>query len=233
MSRAGVGHIVAVSSMAVYDYVNLPSRSTVTEDTPTDAAMPGRDDYALAKMQQEMLIWQTAKSNNWRWTILRPGVIFGKGRLFSARLGVQAGRWIFRTGRSAFVPLTYVENCAQAIVRSVETPQASGQIINIIDDSPPTQRQYAAMLAARLSPRLRIVPIPWTALRFAAGAAQAVNESLLHGRAKIPGLLNPARLHARCKPLRYANDRAKWILDWKPRYTLTEALDRSLQGEPA
>jgi nucleoside-diphosphate-sugar epimerase len=219
--------------MAVYDYVNLPSRSTVTEDSPIDAQMTGRDDYAQSKMLQEMLVWQTAQSAGWRWTILRPGVIYGKGKLVSARLGIAAGKWIFRTGRSASMPLTYVENCAQAIIRAVESPAANGQVLNIIDDAPPTQKQYGSLLAARLSPRRRVLPIPWLFLRFAAGAAQAVNDSFFNGRAKIPGLLVPARLHARCKPLRYANERAKRILNWTPRYTLAEALDRSIQGEQA
>ena len=48
----------------------------------------------------------------------------------------------------------------------------------------------------------------------------------------MPGLLVPARLHARCKPLRYRNDRAKRVLGWSPRYTLEQAVDRSLSDGP-
>ena len=47
-------------------------------------------------------------------------------------------------------------------------------------------------------------------------------------QAKIPGLFVPARLHARCKPLRYSNQRIKQVLGWTPRYSLIEALERSI-----
>ena len=65
-------------------------------------------------------------------------------------------------------------------------------------------------------------------MRFVAGMASMTNRVLLGNRAKIPGLLIPARLHARCKPLRYTNQKIRDVLQWKPRYSLTEALDRSI-----
>ncbi len=37
---------------------------------------------------------------------------------------------------------------------------------------------------------------------------------------------------ARCKPLRYRNDRAKSVLGWRPRYTLEQSVDRSLADGP-
>jgi nucleoside-diphosphate-sugar epimerase len=33
---------------------------------------------------------------------------------------------------------------------------------------------------------------------------------------RVPDLLNPASLNARCKPLRYSNERAKRVLGWAP-----------------
>ena len=57
------------------------------------------------------------------------------------------------------------------------------------------------------------------------------NRLLLGGRAKIPGIFVPARLHARCKPLRFDNRKIKQVLGWTPRYSLAEALDRSFADE--
>ena len=54
--------------------------------------------------------------------ILRPGVIYGRDNLWTARLGIggQGKRLWLRTGAWARLPLTYVENCADAIVTAAE-----------------------------------------------------------------------------------------------------------------
>jgi hypothetical protein len=67
-------------------------------------------------------------------------------------------------------------------------------------------------------------------MRLIAGTASWVNHSLLGDRAKIPGIFVPSRLHARCRPLKYSNDKIKSVLGWSPRYELLAALDRSAGG---
>ena len=82
-----------------------------------------------------------------------------------------------------------------------------------------------------MSPRPVIVPVAWTVMRSLAAMAVLTNKLLLGGRAKVPGIFIPARLHARCKPLRFDNARIKQALGWWPRYSLEEALDRSFASE--
>ena len=233
MDQAGCRHIVAISSFAVYDYLHRRSFSVLDEASPTDEAMVDRDEYAQTKLIQEKLVRDTAAKNGWTWTVLRPGMIYGRDNLFNARVGMGgAGRTWVRTGAWAQIPLTYVENCAEAIVLAAETPAAHGQVLNLVDDRPPTQRRYAKLLQSRTTPRPRLVPLSWTVLRTVARLGWLWNRFVLGGKAKVPGLLVPARLHARCKPLRYRNDKAKSVLGWVPRYTLEQAVDRSLSDGP-
>ena len=77
-----------------------------------------------------------------------------------------------------------------------------------------------------MAPKPGVVPLPWTVARLIAALAWLTNRVVFGGRAKLPGLLIPARLHARFKPLRYSNARIRSVLEWTPRYTLEEALDR-------
>jgi nucleoside-diphosphate-sugar epimerase len=140
----------------------------------------------------------------------------------------MGSRWWLRTGAWARIPLNYVENCAEAILLAVEKPQSDGQIFNVVDDQLPTQRRYAKLIAQRTVPRPRIFPVSWTIMRLIARCAWLTNRVILRGRAKIPGIFVPSRLHARCKPLRYSNAKLKSVLGWTPRYGLTEALDRSV-----
>jgi len=229
MTDAGVRRIVAISSFSVYDYLKIRSFSVLSEDSPIETDAFNRDEYAHTKVVQERLVREHATRLHWGFTILRPGVIFGKDNLFTARLGIQAGRIWIRTGAWAKLPLTYVENCAEAIVLAAESEAALSQTLNVVDDNPPTQRRYAGMLRKRLSPRPMIVPVSWTIMRLIAGMGVTINRVLLGNRAKIPGLFVPARLYARCRPLNFTNQKIKQVLNWRPKYSLNEALDRSLR----
>ena len=155
MAQADVRHLVAVSSFAVYDYLHRRSWSVLDETSPLDGAMVDRDEYAQTKLIQERLVRETAAKNGWAWTVIRPGMIYGRDNLFNARVGMAGGQTWLRTGAWAPIPLTYVEHCAEAIVLAAETPAADGQILNIVDDHPPTQRRYAKLLQSRTTPRPR------------------------------------------------------------------------------
>jgi len=232
MKEAGLSHIVLVSSLAVYDYLHIPQGATLNEDSPIDQRMIDRDDEAHTKMLQERLVRQWAQEHRWAWTILRPGVIFGPGRVMCERLGIAMGEhWWFRLGSWAPIPLTFVDNCAEAIVLAVAHSEALGETINVIDDDPPSQLRYGAMLRDRMRPPPRIVPVSWLILQSGAFLVWEANGHLLGGRAILPELLIPARLHARCKPLRYDNSLAKRLLGWTPRYSLHQALDQSIRPQ--
>ena len=232
MAQADVRHLVAISSFAVYDYLHKRSWSVLDETSPLDEAMVDRDEYAQTKLVQEKLVRDTAIQNGWAWTVIRPGMIYGRDNLFNARVGMAGTKTWVRTGAWAPIPLTYVEHCAEAIVLAAERTEADGQVLNIVDDHPPTQRRYAKLLQSRTTPRPRIVPLNWTVLRTVARLGWLWNKYVLKGKAKVPGLLVPARLHARCKPLRYRNALAKRVLGWSPRFTLEQAVDRSLSDGP-
>jgi nucleoside-diphosphate-sugar epimerase len=230
MTEAGVRQIVLISSFSVYDYRKIRSFSVLDESSPIETDAFERDAYAHTKLVQERLVREHATRNGWGFTILRPGVIFGKDNLFTARLGVNGRRILLRTGGFARLPLTYVENCALAVVLAAEKISAAGHILNVVDDEMPTQRRYASLMRRRLSPRPFIVAVPRWAMQFLAGMAVITNKLLCGGRAKIPGIFIPARLDARIKPLRFSNHRIKEVLGWSPRYGLHEALDRSTQS---
>jgi nucleoside-diphosphate-sugar epimerase len=231
MDQSGVDKIIAVSSLSVYDYRASRLFSTIDECSPLERRPFERDGYTQAKLAQEKLIRAHASARGWDFAILRPGAIFGAGNLMPARAGMQIGdRTIVRLGGFAPLPLVYVENCAAAVVLAAEITDPTGPVFNLIDDGCPTQRQYVRMLQRRLSPRPRIVPMPWAMLQSAAIGAEVCNKLFFSGRAKIPGLLLPARLAARINPFRYDNRKSKEVLGWSPRYTLAEALDRSVAG---
>lgn len=232
MDAAGLNQLVAISSFSVYDFLALAPEAALDESAPLETRPDRRDPYARAKLRQEQLTREFAEQHHWRCAILRPGAIYGKDRLWTARLGMPLGNklWL-RIGNNATLPLTYVENCAQAIVLTAENTPPGTTILNIVDDNPPSQRRYASLACSHLHPSPLMLPVPGSAVRLLASTADHANRLLLRGRAPLPGLLVPARFEARFKPLRFPNSKIKSTLGWNPRYSLEEALQRCDQPE--
>jgi nucleoside-diphosphate-sugar epimerase len=229
MDRAGTRRLVLVGSFSVYDYMALPPGAELNEKSPLESRPERRDAYTRAKLLQEQRVTDHARTRggNWSCHILRAGAIYGNGQLWTARLGTRLGNrvWV-RIGGDAALPLVHVENCADAVVLAAERDAPGVHVLNIVDDNPPTQSEYARAARSRLRPRPLVLAVPRGAVRFLAGAVDRLNRALCGGHAHVPGLLVPARFDARFKPLHYSNTHAKETLGWTPRHTLKETLER-------
>jgi len=230
MSETGITHIVALSTLALYDYDGIPVGSPLDEESPLATDLASLGSYVITKRRQEELIREHAASNGWQWTILRPGIVFGRDRLWFHHLGLRLSPvWWVCYGGDSLLPLTYVENCAEAIVLALEQKAANGAVLNLTDDDLPDRRRYVRELCRRLEMCPRAVHLPWGVLDAAARSTSWANRVLLRGRAHVPDVLQAARLSARCKPLQYRNARAKTVLGWSPRWTFEQSLDRTLK----
>ncbi|MEO0984960.1 MAG: NAD(P)-dependent oxidoreductase [Cyanobacteria bacterium J06639_14] len=227
-----VKRLVAISTFSVYDYLKMSPYSLLDESAPIEEAPENRDGYAQTKLIQEEMIRAFERESGISVTIIRPGMIYGRECLWHALLGAELGenRWL-RIGRRSPMPMTYVENCAEAIVLAASCPEATGQTINIVDDNPPRQNQYVQALLKHEKTPPKLIPMSWTLMQLMATLGWFVRQRLLHGEAKLPGILVPAQLYARFKPLRFSNQQAKKILGWDPQYSLEEALQRSYSSQ--
>lgn len=232
MANSSVRRLVAISTFSVYDYLKLSPYGILDENAPIEAAPENRDGYAQTKLIQEEMVRAFEVESGIEVTIIRPGMIYGRECLWHALLGAELGegRWL-RIGRRSPMPMTYVENCSEAIVLSATCPKASGQTINIVDDNPPRQNQYVKALLKHEENPPKLYSVNWFLMQLIAKSAWFVRQQLLDGKAKLPGILVPAQLYARFKPLKFPNQRAKELLGWVPRYSLAEALQRSYGKE--
>jgi nucleoside-diphosphate-sugar epimerase len=226
MTAVGLRRLVAVSTFSVYEYLRKRQDSLLNEESPLVVNPQERDAYTQTKLLQEEHVRGFATEQGGAVTIARPGMIYGRGGLWHALLGAQLGPIFLRIGAKSRLPLSYVENCAEALVLCAECDRAIGQTLNLVDDDLPTQAEYVRELQKRTAVPHAIF-VPWFMMRSIAGFAWWVHCTVLGKRLKLPGILVPAKLHARFKPLRYSNERAKAVLDWQPRYPLQAALDRS------
>ena len=91
--------LVLASSLSVYQMA-APG-DELTEEWPLAPDAPGLDAYASAKLAQEEVARRMSAARGWDLTILRPGFIWGTGRLAPAP---ASGRPWGRSSRSSPPP---------------------------------------------------------------------------------------------------------------------------------
>ena len=232
MIQANMMRLVNISTFSVYDYLRSPLGTTITEESLIESDPLERDEYAQTKLLQEELVREFQQNHKSQVTIIRPGLVYGRDNLWSTLLGGQLANnlWL-RIGGYATMPLTYVENCAEAFILAAERPQAINQTINIVDDNLPTQKAYVKKLKQFKYPLPKMIHINWKLMRAIAWTFWKYNKIVLKGQARLPGIANPIILDARFKHFRFNNLRAKEILNWKPKYSLDTALKRSCSND--
>ncbi len=225
--------LVHISTFSVYGCLQRWPFAFWDEDSPREKHIDERDNYAKTKTIQENIIREASERIGFPLVVLRPGVIYGPGSWFPAQLGLEASKktWI-RIGTIAPVPITYVENCADAIILAAEKDQANGETFNIVDNNLPTQWKLMNRLRAHQPVRPKVIPIPWILMRMLGRSAWLFNKYVCKGNAKLPGLLTPAQLHARFKPFFYSNRKIRDKLGWVPKYSLDESLERIFKPVP-
>jgi nucleoside-diphosphate-sugar epimerase len=234
---------VHVSSFSVYDYASLGFWATLTEATAIDPAPEKRDAYTLTKIAQERLVTEACDASGAHLVVIRPGAIVGRRKDWGFGRVAKVGRFDLIFSPGAKFPLTYVSNCADAIVAALDAQVPSGSVYNIVDDELPTYSQFHRLGrrygGEAMGPALYV---PWFGVILLGSAVSLVNSLLFRGRAKLPEFLDRRRQRVRWRPVTYSNRAAKQDLGWSPAVPLavaaktmaehsTRAFDLQLKGE--
>jgi nucleoside-diphosphate-sugar epimerase len=222
MRTADVHQLVLASSFAVYDPGALPRGGVLDESCPLAADPLSRDAYTTTKLLQERLVREAVERGDIGARVMRAGAVFGPRNFWSARLGQQFGRRWVAVGSRARLPLSYVENCADALVRCAE-PSLGLEIINVVDDEQPTQRRLVDEYAKRIAPRPTVLRVPRPVAKSLVVAIDTVNRRLLDGQLLVPGSLKRSTFTARFADVTYSNARLR-ATGWRQRVSLEQAL---------
>lgn len=215
--------VVLVSSFSVYGVAELPRGALVDEATPLERHPERRDVYAHTKLRQEALCHDLAARNRFDLVVLRPGVIYGPGgSAFSSRVGMSPFGVFLHLGGRNVLPLSYVDNCAEAIVVAGRSAAAVGQVYNVHDDDLPTCRAYLAAYKQQVQP-LRSVPVPYPALSLLSAAVERYHK---WSRGQLPAVLTPYKSAASWGGNRFTNAKLKG-LGWRQIVSTEEGLRRN------
>jgi nucleoside-diphosphate-sugar epimerase len=215
---------VNVSSFAVYSNYRLKRGTLWDESCPLEDKLDDRyDAYAYGKLKQDQLIVDYSRRWGVPYTIVRPGIVFGPGKTaIPGFVGLDTFGFFMHLGGGAPLPLTYVDNCAEAIVLAGIAEGAEGEVFNIVDDDLPTSRYFLRAYKRHVK-RFPSVPLPYPA----AYAMCAMWESYAkHSSGQLPPVFNRRMCAFAWKGHRYSNLKARRHLGWHPRVPMNEALHR-------
>jgi nucleoside-diphosphate-sugar epimerase len=215
--------IVLVSSFGVYGVATQRRGARIDEDTPLEPHPERRDLYSHAKLRQERLFWDWRERHGLPLVVVRPGVIYGPGgTAISSRVGLNLFGVFLHLGRRNVLPLTYVDNCAEAIVRAGRSG-LDGQAYNVVDDDLPTCAEYLSLYRQRVAP-LRTVRLPYLATL----AMSALVERYHHwSRGQLPAVFTPYKTRTTWGGNRFSNAKLKSI-GWSPIVATDRALEQTL-----
>ena len=143
------------------------ARSAARRDESIEESPRERfDAYTFGKLKQEEIVRDFGRGRKIPFVILRPGTVFGPGKPdLTGRIGFRVSRFFFHVGGSNQLPVTYVDNCAEAIVLAGMQPGIEGETFNVVDDDLLTSHQFLDAYRRHVG-RFLCFPVPYGAAYF-------------------------------------------------------------------
>ena len=230
LEQSCVKRFVNVSSFSVYSNTRLKRGQLLDETAPLEESPQARHDaYGFGKLEQERLVREYGVTKRLPYVILRPGTVYGPGKKdLTGRIGIDTFGLFIHVGGANELPLTYVDNCAEAIVLAGFVPGIDGETYNVVDDETLTSAQFLREYKRKLGGFFSL-RVPY----FMAYAFSALWEA--HSRrtgGQLPPAFNRRRCAADWKGNKFSNAKLKSELGWKPKVPLREAMERYLEQYP-
>jgi nucleoside-diphosphate-sugar epimerase/peptidoglycan/xylan/chitin deacetylase (PgdA/CDA1 family) len=215
--------IVLVSSFGVYGAAGLGRGAWLNEQTVLEPHPEWRDHYSYSKLRQEQLFWEYQQANGFELVVLRPGVIYGPdGAHFSNRVGLTLGKWQLHLGGNNLLPLSYVDNCAEAVVVAGTHEASAGQVYNVHDDDLPTCREYLRAYKKNVT-KIRSISMPYFGAQLLSSMVAKYNR---YSKGQLPAILTPYKTASQWGGNRFDNSKLRSI-GWKQLVPTAEGLQRS------
>jgi nucleoside-diphosphate-sugar epimerase len=215
---------VHTSSIAVYSNEKIRRGGLLDESCEIDNNLIERcEPYTYGKVKQDEIVLEYAKKHNFSYVIVRPSVVFGPGKAkITDRVGTDTFGIFLHLGLNNRIPLTYVDNCAEAIVLAGLRRGIDGQVFNISDDDLPTSREFLKMYKSKVR-RFFSIPVPYPVWLFFNYLWEKYSK---WSEGQLPPVFNRRTCAVYWKGNTYSNKKAKELLGWQPRVTINEGLER-------
>ncbi len=219
---------VHVSSLGIFDIGR--DDMVIDDEGDYDRRPMLRGHYTRSKLDADRLACTAVRMGR-NVVVVRPGVLYGykpnTQNIFLGRVKkfLRPDLLAVVSSPSYRVPLTYVENAADAVVLAGIATTIERGIFNVIDDPDLTQQHYFRTLSEVRERPLRVLYLPVSLVSPAVKAVDFVHK-LGRGR---PWHVAYQLLRSE-RSARYPTDAARTKLGWTPARDLRTSLQESLQG---
>jgi nucleoside-diphosphate-sugar epimerase len=216
---------VNVSSFSVYSNLGLKRDGMLDETCPLEDAPQERfDAYGYGKLKQEEVVRMFGSRYKLPYVILRPGYVFGPGkRELNGRVGINTFGFFVQVNGFNVLPLSFVDNCAEAIVLAGLRPGVEGEVFNVVDDELISGRQFLKLYKKK---------VKGMSIRIPYGIAYVLcrlwEKYSKWSKNQLPPVFNRRRCSAEWKGNRYSNRKLREKLNWTPRVPLKQAMETFL-----
>jgi nucleoside-diphosphate-sugar epimerase len=212
---------VYVGTLAGYPLAQQRDGAVIDERSRfDDSGLMGN--YVRAKARAEAVVMSANTAGGIETVIVRLGLVCGVGAsVLPAHvcLPVSRDRVILFGDGSVPLPLTYIDNAIDALILAATVPGVAGESFNIVDDEVLTQREYLDLLRQTAGGRPQVLRLPKISY-YALGLA---SEMAAAARKKEP-TTNRYRIKTRLARVRWDCNKAKHMLQWRPRVPLRDGL---------
>jgi nucleoside-diphosphate-sugar epimerase len=215
---------VNVSSLAVYSRFETKRSAVWDEACPLESNLDERHDaYVYGKLKQDELVQSYRELFGVPVTIVRPGIVFGPGKkAIPGFVGMDTFGFFMHLGGGGLLPLTYVDNCAEAIVLAGLTTGAEGEVFNIVDDELPTSRSFLRAYKRNVR-KFTSVPVPYLVTYSLCALWEWYSK---RSNGQLPPVFNRREAAFAWRGHRYSNKKLKQGLGWTCHVPMQEGLQR-------
>jgi nucleoside-diphosphate-sugar epimerase len=143
------------------------------------------------------------------------------GRMFE----IGTTRIFIHLGGSNIIPLSYVDNCADAIVLAGIKQRGSEEIFNVVDDDLPTSSDFLKYYTQEVK-KIKSIYIPYKIFYIFCYLWEKWSKLT---KGQLPLKFNRKTCSNFYKGNRYSNAKLKNLLGWKPKINFAEGLNLYLE----
>ncbi len=227
--RHKIKRMVYVSSLTVLDQAGHKPGTPVTESSALEPHPQRRGLYTQTKLAAEAIVLDAVANRGLPAAIIRPGQIFGPGaeRVSPAGAIGMAGRWIVVGSGGHKLPMVYVEDVVDGLIQAAQRDEAVGAVIQLVDPTPITQREFVKICSQSkvLDLRIKSMYIPTWFMKLASHGVDMLAKVL---KKDLP--LSPYRVASLRPPSPFDITAARTKLGWEPRVGTRKGLEITYDG---
>jgi nucleoside-diphosphate-sugar epimerase len=228
VAQGDLRRFVNMSSFAVYRNYGNPMGRLLDESAPVEEHPELRGNaYCFAKAEQDKLVTEYGRDFKVPYVIIRPGWVYGPGNPgIHSRVGIGTFGIFLHLGGGNTMPLTYVDNCAEAMVLAGLTKDVNGEVFNVVDDNLPSSRKFLRLYKRNVR-FFKSIYLPRLLTYYLCFLWEWYSK---WSEGQLPPAYNRKAWHASWKKTRYSNAKLKSRVGWQPSVPTSEGLRRHFES---